>query len=222
MKCSEDGCSSPAEYRYVWRWGDSGGCCAEHQANVRTRAGQLQTEIAFVAVPVPKDELSQAIIIIRDLASQLRLRIEEGISQNPATLRLGEDLARRVRNCPAPFGETMLAIREVGAALVAEAQATARDALHRERQAVDAGKELERVLVQSEQSLATERAQSMKTIEALRTSLQQAHSHIGDLEARLNDPDPDPVPAPETERPAPSFGAVDLPDLFHGEESKVE
>ena len=122
---------------------------------MRTRAGQLQTEIAFVAVAVPKDELSQAIGIIRELATQLRGRIQEGIGQNPATLRLAEDLARRVRNCPAPFGDALAAIREVGNALVADAQEDARQALHRERQAVDQIKELERVVLQSETCLRT-------------------------------------------------------------------
>lgn len=216
MKCSEEGCSAPAEYRYVWRWGEQGACCAEHQAQVRSRASQLQTEIALVAVPVPKDELSQAIIIIRDLANQLRARIAEGTSQNPATLRIGEDLARRVRNCPAPMGEALASVREVGNALLADALDTADQALHRERRALDQIRELERVVQQCETSLANERGQFTKQIESLRTSLTQAHLQVNELQARLDDPDP---PPPATDRPG--FAQVD-PEVFHVEETKVE
>lgn len=216
MKCTHDGCDSPAEYRYAWRWGDTGACCSEHQTHVKTLCLQLQhPELAFVPIPVAKDELAQALGIIRELARQLKRRIEEGLLQDPQTSAMGEELARRIRNAPAPFADALQSIRDVGTTLIGNAVGDARIAQEREAQEATRRLELERLLTLSEQQLQREREQHLEQITGLRVSLEKAQSEVIELQRELDDPDPPPSTPRETD-------ASELGDVFKVEGPPAE
>lgn len=225
MKCTYEGCDAPAEYRYAWRWGETGACCSEHQGHVKTHCMQLQhPELAFTPIPVAKDELAQALGIIRELARQLRRRIEEGLLTDPETVAAGEELARRIRNAPAPFADALQAIRDVGTTLIGNAVGDARIAQQREFAALARIVELERLLALNEQALQREREQAHEQLTGLRVSLDKAQGEVVELQRQVDDPDPppstEPPPAPLNE-PRTETDSGELRDLFEGE-SKVE
>lgn len=216
MKCTTEGCDAPAEYRYAWRWGDAGACCSEHQGHVKTLQVQLQhPELVFVPIPVAKDELAQALGIIRELARQMKRRIEEGLLDHPETQAAGEELARRIRNAPAPFSDALQAIRDVGTTLIGNAIGDTRIAQERERQEAARRLDLERLLTLSEQTLQRDREQHLEQLTGLRVSLEKAQAEVLELQRQLDDPDPAPAaPARETD-------SSELGDVFEGG-SKVE
>lgn len=196
MRCTQEGCDAPAEYRYAWPWGQTGACCTEHVGHVKSHAQQLNREITLQPVPVQKDELAQACGKIRDLSLELRKRLEAGAIDDPGTSSLGEELQRRIRNAPAPFGDTLIAIREVGSTLIGHAMGDLAIAQQRERDAQAQVRELQRLLGLAEAATAKAIEDGVEHAARLRTQLDKAQAQILELEKQLDEPPPSTTPPP--------------------------
>ena len=197
MKCTETDCDQPAEYRYQWSWGALGACCGMHQQHVQSRAQQLGAVLALVPIPVHKDELAGALERVRDVAVRLRKRIEEGGAAEPDTAELGEELARRVRNAPRPVGDTLLAIREVGTALVNQAEHNARNAQQSASLAHTSLAQIQGLLLASEAQITKLRDEHDLQIYNVRKELERQQARVFELESAA-DLGPDPSPPPQT------------------------
>lgn len=196
MRCTQEGCDAPAEYRYAWPWGATGACCAEHVQHVKTHAQQLGRELQLQPVPVQKDELAQALGKVRDVALELRKRLEAGAIDDPSTTNLGEELQRRIRNAPAPFGDALQAIRDVGSTLIGNAMGDLAMAQQREREAQLQVRELQRLLQLSENQIAQVQEEYASQVGKLRAQLDKAQATILDLEKQLDEPPSSTTPPP--------------------------
>lgn len=70
--CSEPGCLKPAEFSYIWPWGDQGVCCGAHRLTLDQRARQ---QIKRGALQFSVLNPNAAPAITRDERTQLKARI---------------------------------------------------------------------------------------------------------------------------------------------------
>lgn len=74
---SDDPCGAPAVFAYVWEWGETGVCCAEHAATLQQIAGNLGRRVTLTALatqpeaPLQRGERVQ--LIAEKLAAEAEL-----------------------------------------------------------------------------------------------------------------------------------------------------
>lgn len=112
MMCSVPGCTKPAISTYVWAWGETGACCAEHQVVLQQKAKNLKRTIQFNAIapgaptPMTRDErvqLHAARLAAEDETIEAKQRTAKLYDQNQVLAtelgksnRRSEDAAREI------------------------------------------------------------------------------------------------------------------------------
>lgn len=101
--CSEAGCKEPAQFTYVWAWGEQGACCSLHRTHVQQKCDQLDRgNMNFTPIdpnyrpPVSRDERTQLIaakMSAEQETAEVRARAGELYQENAKLV----DEVRRLR-----------------------------------------------------------------------------------------------------------------------------
>lgn len=96
--CDREGCSRAAVFSYVWEWGETGICCAEHMAELQQTAGNISRSIqcaplqAAAPAPLQRDERARLMAAALVLEAELEETKTRGLDLYNDNTRLQQQI----------------------------------------------------------------------------------------------------------------------------------
>lgn len=105
-KC--DDCGAPATHSYTWEWGQSGFCCAVHQAVRQQQSASLNRSVSFAVVsstataPLQREERVRLVaetIVVKEELAEAKARGLQLYDQNQNLTRQLQAVTTQYREC---------------------------------------------------------------------------------------------------------------------------
>lgn len=97
--CDVDGCQEPAQFSYLWDWGQTGLCCAHHALILRQKSGNLNRTVTIqsLVAPAPTAMTRDERIRMRAEVMTIQEDVAELKQRNLELYNANQELTRELR-----------------------------------------------------------------------------------------------------------------------------